>query len=568
MLLRSLHVRGCFAVAQGSASPSRGSVMGNHTARTGQMNTNAPLMSVRMAHMTVLAIRSVLIFPLAMTVNVSGFKITSTGCEDIDECSVYGFCQQKCQNSIGGFVCSCGEGFEMRPDRRSCRAKGDSKAYLVYAHGQDVRRMDLASLEYKELARHTTSTIAVSFHYGKSTIYYSDIQRHSIRQVSFDGEDDYELFDGVKTAEGLAVDWLNGWIYWTDYDDDHVAMGSLDGKFRKVLVSEAGSLPRGIAVDPTVGVMFWTDWGKFPHISRANMDGSDVRVLVNDSDVAYWPNGIVVDVIGKYVFWCDGYTEKIVAMDYNGKNMRILVHGGIGTVFGLALYDDKIVFSEWQEGQVFIAGRLDGSHKTTLKSDVTNVKGIAVYQEQQQPTNKNPCADSKCSDGCIPSAGSPTGFVCHCPVNVPLLVDNRTCGYPDRLCNNSLCENGGDCFLTGQVTTCICAEGFGGSQCETLTGASLSGSPSPSSPPRTSSSTNPLPIALGIVFGFIAVVILVIIFIWLMRKKQSKQVNFDNPVYDAGKAPVSLKAIEKIDAESQKVPSGDPHVNGGTMTTV
>ena len=99
-------------------------------------------------------------------------------------------------------------------------------------------------------------------------------------------------------------------------------MGSLDGNksSRRVIVS-MGDKIRGIAVDPRRGVMFWTDWGKWPLVARANMDGSDVRVLINDTDVAKWPNGLTIDLYGEYVFWCDGWYEKIVVMDYEGKKM-------------------------------------------------------------------------------------------------------------------------------------------------------------------------------------------------------------------------------------------------------
>lgn len=43
---------------------------------------------------------------------------------DVDECAEEGYCSQGCTNSQGGFRCWCVQGYELRPDRRSCKALG------------------------------------------------------------------------------------------------------------------------------------------------------------------------------------------------------------------------------------------------------------------------------------------------------------------------------------------------------------------------------------------------------------------------------------------------------------
>lgn len=39
--------------------------------------------------------------------------------------------------------------------------------------------------------------------------------------------------------------------------------------------------------------LFWTDWGHIAKIERANLDGSDRKVLIN-TDLG-WPNGLTLD---------------------------------------------------------------------------------------------------------------------------------------------------------------------------------------------------------------------------------------------------------------------------------
>lgn len=50
-------------------------------------------------------------------------------------------------------------------------------------------------------------------------------------------------------------------------------MSDFNGGMRKVLFQDALDEPRAIAVYPSEGWMFWTDWGQEAKIERAGMDG-------------------------------------------------------------------------------------------------------------------------------------------------------------------------------------------------------------------------------------------------------------------------------------------------------
>ena len=53
--------------------------------------------------------------------------------------------------------------------------------------------------------------------------------------------------------------------------------------------------------------LFWSDWGKSPKIERAELDGSNRVVVVQDDLV--WPNGLTVDTYTNRVIWADARTE-------------------------------------------------------------------------------------------------------------------------------------------------------------------------------------------------------------------------------------------------------------------
>lgn len=78
----------------------------------------------------------------------------------------------------------------------------------------------------------------------------------------------------------------------------------------QVLINENLYEPRAIAVAPSLGWMFWSDWfEKEPKIERASLDGSDRVLLV--SERLGWPNGIALDIEANKLYWGDASTHKI-----------------------------------------------------------------------------------------------------------------------------------------------------------------------------------------------------------------------------------------------------------------
>ncbi len=52
----------------------------------------------------------------------------------------------------------------------------------------------------------------------------------------------------------------------------------LETRLRTTLITEDLDEPRAIAVDPSAGLIFWTDWGVRARIERAGMNGHDRKV--------------------------------------------------------------------------------------------------------------------------------------------------------------------------------------------------------------------------------------------------------------------------------------------------
>ena len=60
---------------------------------------------------------------------------------------------------------------------------------------------------------------------------------------------------GLERPEGLACDWINDNIYWTDSYTKRIEVVSISTNYRNVIISEDIDMPRSIAVAPNEGKM-------------------------------------------------------------------------------------------------------------------------------------------------------------------------------------------------------------------------------------------------------------------------------------------------------------------------
>lgn len=91
---------------------------------------------------------------------------------------------------------------------------------------------------------------------------------------------------------------------------DTVEVAYLETKQRRVLINTRLVNPRGIAVHPTRGLLFWSDWDRAgPKIEVANMDGSNRNLFVNTS--LQLPNSLTVDYERDELCWTDAGIHRI-----------------------------------------------------------------------------------------------------------------------------------------------------------------------------------------------------------------------------------------------------------------
>ncbi|MCH8148270.1 MAG: PQQ-binding-like beta-propeller repeat protein [Planctomycetes bacterium] len=112
----------------------------------------------------------------------------------------------------------------------------------------------------------------------------------------------------LSVPRGLAIDPTAGRMYWTDRALDKIQSADLNGANIEDVVAEGLAAPEGVALDPVAGRVYWTDLGN-DKIQRANLDGSQVEDVIAARLVM--PVGIALDLAAGYMYWADDGTNRI-----------------------------------------------------------------------------------------------------------------------------------------------------------------------------------------------------------------------------------------------------------------
>ncbi|XP_064423218.1 low-density lipoprotein receptor-related protein 4 isoform X2 [Latimeria chalumnae] len=331
-----------------------------------------------------------------------------------------GGCSHLCLPRPNGVTCTCPTGIQLKSDSRTC--DDSPETYLLFSSRGSIRRISLDTNDYTDVyvsVPELNNVISLDYDSVEGKIYYTDVYLDVIRRANLNGSGmETVIGQGLKTTDGLAVDWVARNLYWTDTGRNTIEVAHLDGTARKVLINSSLDEPRAIAVFPKKGYLFWTDWGHIAKIERAHLDGTDRKVLIN-TDLG-WPNGLTLDYDTRRIYWVDAHLDRIESSDLNGKLRQVLV-SQVSHPFALTQQDRWIYWTDWQTKSIQRVDKYTGRNKETILPNVDGLMDIIVVSPQRQ-TGTNACGmnNGGCTHLCFARA---TDFVCACPDE----PDTRVC---------------------------------------------------------------------------------------------------------------------------------------------
>ncbi|XP_030867121.2 low-density lipoprotein receptor-related protein 8 isoform X3 [Gorilla gorilla gorilla] len=348
-----------------------------------------------------------------------------------------GGCSHICTDLKIGFECTCPAGFQLL-DQKTCGA-GKSPS-LIFTNRHEVRRIDLVKRNYSRLIPMLKNVVALDVEVATNRIYWCDLSYRKIYSAYMDKASDPKeqevlIDEQLHSPEGLAVDWVHKHIYWTDSGNKTISVATVDGGRRRTLFSRNLSEPRAIAVDPLRGFMYWSDWGDQAKIEKSGLNGVDRQTLVSDN--IEWPNGITLDLLSQRLYWVDSKLHQLSSIDFSGGNRKMLISSTdfLSHPFGIAVFEDKVFWTDLENEAIFSANRLNGLEISILAENLNNPHDIVIFHELKQPRAPDACELSVQPNGgceylCLPapqiSSHSPK-YTCACPDTMWLGPDMKRC---------------------------------------------------------------------------------------------------------------------------------------------
>ncbi|GBP23516.1 Sortilin-related receptor [Eumeta japonica] len=324
---------------------------------------------------------------------------------------------------IDGDVCHSSSYIPYEPELVPCPLEETSEFILV-ALKDKIARIDLADNTTIYPVKNQRHVVALEFDMKNNCIYWGDIEVDKImRQCFANGSEAEEIIveSELSSIEGMALDWISNVLFFVDGTRKKIEAVRTDltnaGRMRTtILDSKVLSKPRGIAVHPKAGYLFWTDWDKLkPSISRSNLDGTDIKKLF-EAPIVEWPNGITIDHTAERIYWVDAMEDYIASSDLNGHYFRRILWSDekVSHPFAVAVLRDKMYWDDWKAKSIFIADKNSGSNVITINDSFSGLMDLKVFAHFIQH-GSNACHDHeyhKCDTICL---GKPGGFSCLCP---------------------------------------------------------------------------------------------------------------------------------------------------------
>lgn len=346
-----------------------------------------------------------------------GFKLAPNkkSCVDIDECKASDPCSQKCSNVNGTFTCSCSSGFMLGTDGRFCNALGPP-AIFYYMLDDTIKNFTMKTMpKTKDVTVETRNININDFDVDmrRNIMYFSTIANPNLHEMNLQtGE--MRIIDEVNDVKKIALDWINGNIYVVEIGSEQIIKVCTVAQRMCVPLKQIDlhSFVSAIAVDPVNKYVFYVqvfestsvrgfETAPVSSIHRMRLDGSDDKEI-HKSDTVF---ALTLDIQQKRIYFTESSTQSLLALDYDGDstqtfrtNNRYLREPISINVFENVAYIVNRRSSEITQCKLF--GSRD-CHQINLMA--MGMSKIVIAQESRQQPMVSMCAEHSCDAICIPA---------------------------------------------------------------------------------------------------------------------------------------------------------------------
>lgn len=251
----------------------------------------------------------------------------------------------------------------------------------------------------------------------------------------------------VQSVGAVAVDWVNGNLYWGDKTNRFIEVVDLNHGLalpisrdrRRILFSRGMADIYSLVIDPWEQYLFWLQIGADMVLERARLDGSDRRVIHRFAQDK--SSSLAIDRHTKMLFWwgMDGAIHRVDYQGQTGCSMQLQGEWKYWLPSFLTYADGKLLFINedrlWVTSftcGVGISVPLDIDHCNTPTAIVASKHQLTVVTDMSTIASGSPCANKLCASLCLPTSDT-TQYRCHCMTGInPPTNQSRCPPFPVR----------------------------------------------------------------------------------------------------------------------------------------
>ncbi|XP_077986726.1 low-density lipoprotein receptor-related protein 5-like [Glandiceps talaboti] len=286
------------------------------------------------------------------------------------------------------------------------------------------------------LSQPSSLKTGIGYDYKDNIVFWTDPARKRVYKVLLiEGGSVEEIYGGTSNnVEGLAVDWISNKLYWTDASYNWIMVSDYNGDYVHRLIYTNIDKPRGIAVHPTQGYLYWCDYGENPRIERSTLSGKNREVLVseqmNGRGAISSPSGLSIDYQGNRLYWTDDGLNTIKSVDLSTPHTTRQVHQGrhppLQFPFDLSMDENFFFMGDYLTNNLTLINRQNQAVNAWVVYQGIKPIGMSFYSPSRQIQTQSPCSvnNGDCQQLCV---GDPQGHKCLCKDGYILHIDGKTC---------------------------------------------------------------------------------------------------------------------------------------------
>lgn len=131
--------------------------------------------------------------------------------------------------------------------------------------------------------------------------------------------------------------------------------------------------------------MYWSDWGVFPKIEKAKLDGKRREIIINTSIA--WPNSIVIDHKLRKLYWADAKLDKIESWDTRSGKRVIITQERVPHIYALTMVGDNLYWTDLQSKVLATVNKEQTINRTVIMNFLPNglaLKGVDLREVQNR----------------------------------------------------------------------------------------------------------------------------------------------------------------------------------------